>query len=92
LRGTEIEHKDGAVMPDDVANRLVRKLGLKQTPGKDTMKEFAKRSRALQREGRTVDQAAMFAAKEKFPAEFEPTRYDNQGEPMETLLADIEKL
>ena len=79
-------------MPDDVANRVVRKLGLKQTPGKDIMKEFAERSRALQREGRTVDQAAMIAAKEKFPAEFEPTRYANQGESMETLLAGIEKL
>ena len=79
-------------MPDDVANRLVRKLGLKQTPGKDTMREFAERSRALQREGRTIEQAAMIAAIDKFPAEFEPTRYANQGEPMETLLADIEKL
>ena len=79
-------------MPDDVANRLVRKLGLKQTPGKDTMKEFAECSRALQHVGRTIDQAAIIAAKEKFPAEFEPTRYANQGESMETLLADIEKL
>jgi len=29
------------------------------------------------------------AAKEKFPAEFESTRYNSQGEPMEKLLADI---
>jgi hypothetical protein len=79
-------------MPNDVANRLTRKLGLKQTPGKEAMKKFAKRARALQGEGRTVDQAAIMAAKEKFPAEFEPTHYANQGEPMETLLADIEKL
>jgi hypothetical protein len=76
----------------DVANRLVRKLGLKQTPGRDAMKGFAKRARALQDKGRTVDQAAIIAAKEKFPAEFEPTHYPNQGEPMESLLADIETL
>jgi hypothetical protein len=35
-----------AIMQQDVANRLVRKLGLKQTPGNDVMKEFAKRTRA----------------------------------------------
>ena len=46
----------------------------------------------MQGEGRTVDQAAIMAAKEKFQAEVEPTRYDSQGEPMEKLLADIEKL
>jgi len=34
-----------AIMQDDVANRFVRKLGLKQTPGKDVMKEFAERAR-----------------------------------------------
>ena len=32
------------------------------------------------------------AANEKFQAEFKPTRYDSQGEPMETLLADIKNL
>lgn len=79
-------------MQDDVANRLVRKLELKQTPGEDAMKEFVERTRALQGEGRTTDQAAIMAAKEKFSAEFEPTRYNSQGEPMEKLLADIEKL
>jgi hypothetical protein len=46
----------------------------------------------LNREGRTIDQAAIIAAKEKFPADFEPTRYNSQGEPMGQLLADIEKL
>jgi hypothetical protein len=47
------------------------------------MKEFAKRTRELQREGRTINQAAIMAAREKFFAKFEPTHYDNQGEPME---------
>jgi hypothetical protein len=78
-------------MRGDVTSRLVRKLGLKQSPGEDTMKDFANRARTLQAAGRTVEQAAIMAAKEKFAAEFEPTRYDNQGESMEVLLADIEK-
>jgi hypothetical protein len=40
------------------------------------MKQFAKLVRALQRESYyTVDQAAVSAAKDKFPAEFEPNRY-----------------
>jgi hypothetical protein len=80
-------------MPNDVANRLTRKLGLLQTPGKNAMKAFAKRARTLRGEGgHSADQAAIMAANEKFPAEFRPTRYDSQGEPMETLLADIENL
>jgi hypothetical protein len=76
----------------DVADRLTRKLGLKQTPGKDVMKAFAERVRALEAQGHTADQAAIMAANDKFPAEFEPTRYSSLGEPIETLLADIEKL
>jgi hypothetical protein len=36
-------------MQDDVANRLARKLGLQQTPGKDVTKKFAERTRELQR-------------------------------------------
>jgi hypothetical protein len=75
-----------------VANRLTRKLGLKQTPGKDVMKAFVERARTLQGQGHTADRAAITAANEKFQAEFEPTRYVYHGEPMETLLADIEKL
>jgi hypothetical protein len=77
---------------DDVGNRLVRKLGLKQTPGKGPINEFAKRTRELQNEGHTVDQAAIMAATEKFRAEFESAHYAYQGEPMETLLTDIEKV
>jgi hypothetical protein len=37
-----------------------------------------------------ADQAAIKAAKEKFPAELEPTCYAYQGERMERLLSDIE--
>jgi hypothetical protein len=81
-----------AIMQDDVANRLVRKLGLNTTQGKDAMKDFAKRTRALQGEGHPVDKAAIIAANEKFGAEFVPTRYNHLGESMEILLADIEKL
>ena len=54
-----------AIMQDDVANRLVRKLELKQTPGKDAMKEFVERTRALQGEGRTTDQAAIHGCQRK---------------------------
>jgi hypothetical protein len=75
-----------------VADRFARKLGLSQTPGKAVMQGFATRTRELVREGRTVDQAAMMAAKEKFPAEFQPTHYAGVSDTMETLLADIEKL
>jgi hypothetical protein len=77
----------------DVANRLVRYLGLLNTPGKDVMKKFDTRTRELQRAGRTIDQAAMMAATEIFPAEFN-RRHDYAGVAvdMETLLADIEKL
>jgi hypothetical protein len=61
---------------DDVGSRLAHTLGLSQSPGKDVMKKFATRTRALrQQQGRTLDQAAMMAAKEIFPAEFQPTRY-----------------
>jgi hypothetical protein len=52
-----------AIMQDDVATRLVRKLGLKQTPGKDVTKKFAERTRELQRgRGLTDSQAAIVAA------------------------------
>jgi hypothetical protein len=34
-------------MHDDVANRLTKKLGLKQTPSNQEMKEFAKHARAF---------------------------------------------
>ena len=76
----------------DVANRLARKFKLNQTPGDDVMKDFGKRIRELNSGGVTVDQAAMKAALEKFPAEFVPTNYNSQGESMEDILADIEKL
>jgi hypothetical protein len=77
---------------DDVASRLTRKLGLKQTPGRDAMKAFAERARALQRQGHTPNRAAIIVANEKFPAEIEPTLYGNVSEPTETPIADIAKL
>jgi hypothetical protein len=79
-------------MPNDVANRLVRKLGLLQTPSTERMKEFARRARELQDQGHTFDQAAIRAASEKFTAEFKANNYDYKGESMEALLADIENL
>ena len=35
-------------MPDAVATRLVRKLGLLQSPSKDAMKAFRRRTRELE--------------------------------------------
>jgi len=79
-------------MPGDVANRLTRKLGLIQTPGSEAMRAFAMRVRELQKQGRTLDQAAIMAATDKFPAEFKATGYANSGEPIEPLITEIEKL
>jgi hypothetical protein len=77
---------------DDVGSRLAHTLGLSQSPGKDVMKKFATRTRALQQQqGRTLDQAAMMAAKEIFPAEFQPTRYAGANHAIELLLTEIEK-
>jgi hypothetical protein len=80
------------VFENDVANRLVLKLGLSVTPSKDTMKKFAARTRELQGEVYTVDQAAMMAAKEIFPSDFKEHVYAGVRVDMETLLADIERL
>jgi hypothetical protein len=58
----------------DLPTRLAHKLGLQQSPGKAVMKQF--RDHTIQYlvegrdQGRTVDQAAMMAAKDTFPAEF----------------------
>jgi hypothetical protein len=58
------------------------------------MKKFATCTRAVQQQpqGHTLDQAAMMAAKEIFPAEFQPTRYAGANYAIESLLAEIEKL
>jgi len=79
-------------MPDAVATRLVRKLGLLQSPSKDAMKAFRRRTRELEPQCLSLDQAAMKAAGEIFPAEFQPTRYAGHADPIETLLADIDNL
>jgi hypothetical protein len=77
---------------DDAAPRLARKLRLKQNPGKDVIKDFGKRVRELRDAGQPADKAAIIAATEKFSAEFEPTRYDSLGEPIESILASIASL
>jgi hypothetical protein len=79
---------------DDVGSRLTHKLGLSQSPGKDVIKKFAARTRVLQQQqqGRTADQAAMMAASEIFPGEFQPTRYAGANHAIEPLLIEIEKL
>jgi hypothetical protein len=78
---------------DDIGSRLAHKLGLSQSPGNDVMKKFAARTHALQQQqqGRTLDQAAMMAAKEIFPAEFQPARYAGANHAIEPLLAEIER-
>jgi hypothetical protein len=76
---------------DDVVTRVAQKLGLSQSPGKDAMKRFAARTRELL-QGRTVDQAAMVAATEIFPAEFRPNVYAGVNHSMDALLLEIDKL
>ena len=75
-----------------VPDRLARKLGLLQSPGKAMAQRFARRTRELQSQCRTVDQASITAASEIFPGEFQPTRYSTHGDDMGDLLADIERL
>jgi hypothetical protein len=78
---------------DNIGSRLAHKLGLSQSPGEDVMKKFVQRVRELQRQpGPTLDQAAMMAANETFPAEFQPTRYAGANDAIEAILAEIEKL
>jgi hypothetical protein len=76
---------------DDVATRLAQKLGLSQSPGKAVMQRFAARTRELLK-GRTVDQAAMMAAKETFPGEFQPNVYAGVNHAMDPMLSEIDKL
>jgi hypothetical protein len=79
---------------DNVPTRLSHKLGLSQSPGTPVMKRFATRTRELhqQQQGRTLDQAAMMAAHESFPAEFQPAHFAGANHAIEPLLAEIEKL
>jgi hypothetical protein len=70
---------------------LTRKLGLLQTASIGTAKKWAQRTRALAKQRNTWDQAAMTAATEVFPAEFNPTRYRSEGS-IEALVAAIETL
>jgi hypothetical protein len=79
-------------MTDDVANRFARQFGLLQNLGKDAMKAIAARARELEAKGLNLAGAAITAVKEKHPADFDPLLYKKNGEPIETLLADIERL
>jgi hypothetical protein len=69
-----------------VADRLAQEFGLTTSPPKGQMKEFAKRTREWQSKGHTVDQAATFAGKEIFQADF---RCNPRAGTMEAILADI---
>ena len=69
---------------------LTRKLALKQTASKSTAKKWAQRTRALVKEGKTSDQAAMIAAMEVFPSEFAPKDYRKGS--VEALLDAIENI
>ena len=70
---------------------LTRRLGLLQTASKDAAKIWAQRTRALEKQGKTWDQAAMTAATEVFPSEFKPNSYRSESS-IEALLDAIEKL
>jgi hypothetical protein len=69
---------------------LAHKLGLLQTPPRDTAKEWASRCRELVKDGTTLDQAAIIAAKNIFTAEFKPTHYKHTGS-IEMLIGEIER-
>jgi hypothetical protein len=69
---------------------LTRKLGLLSTAPKGTAQTWAQKTRALLKEGKTGDQAAMIAAKQVFPSEFDPTRYRSDGPSIEGLVDAIE--
>ena len=71
---------------------LTRKLGLLQTASKESARKWVQRTRALEKQGKTWDQAAMTAATEVFQAEFKPSRYRREGISIEALLDAIEKL
>jgi hypothetical protein len=72
-------------------DRLVRKLGLPKMPSKAAAQLFAQRTRESQRQGLTDDQAAIQAALNVFPNEFQAVRYAGSGDGLETVLADVEK-
>lgn len=79
--------------PDDVAgvaSRLARKLGLPQSPSKDTMKQFARRTHELERQYQSLDRAAMEAAREIFQSDFRPNVYAGCPDSTEAILADID--
>ena len=56
--------------------QLTRKLDLSQSVGRDTAKKWASRVREFEAQGIKLDQAAIFAAREVFPADFKDTRYN----------------
>jgi hypothetical protein len=89
-------------MPEALAS-LTKKLGLLQAVGKDAAQQWAHRTRELQAplsakdldffDGiHLLDQAAIKAASEKFPAEFKATSYDYGPPPIAEVLVAIEAL
>jgi hypothetical protein len=87
------ENLTAATLEAQLATQLTHKLGLLVLPGRETMIKFAISTRDLQAERKaTLDQAAMIAAKDTFPSEFQPTNYNTASDPIHTLIADIEKL
>jgi hypothetical protein len=75
-----------------VLDKLTRKLGLLQSVSKNSAQKWARRTRELQGQKQSLDQAAIKAANEMFPSEFVPTRYKYQGDDIKDLLSAIEKL
>src|SRR5262249_497771 len=69
-----------------------RKLDMRQTGAKGAAKDWAQRTRALVKDGKTWEQAAVIAAKQVFPSEFDPLRYRREGLSIEALVEAIENL
>jgi len=89
-------------MPEALAS-LTKKLGLHQAVGKGAAQQWARRTRELQAplsaedlhffdRIHLLDQAAIKAASEKFPAEFKATSYDYGPPPIAEVLVAIEAL
>jgi hypothetical protein len=75
-----------------VLDKLTLKLGLLQSASKESAQKWARRTRELQGQKQSLDQAAIKAANEIFPSEFVPTQYKYLGDDIKDLLSDIEGL
>jgi hypothetical protein len=70
---------------------LTSKLALKQTLSTAMARKWLEKVRELVRLGKSPDQAAIIAAADAF-SDFNPTRYNYQGTPIETFLDALENL